>query len=179
MNTSHNNKKTRPRILWLLTSGIFLLVSFGFTVVVGFAQESNDGLPIIDYWPWQDMPSTKASATIFIEAPTPTPDDIEARKLPLAIPPVIPTVEIIDTSPNDSRVDKYEILVRRAESNQEIVLLMAANADLEKILDAYTNKNESALTEALKAYLKEGDKIIAIAPPRGFGGIRPTATSFP
>lgn len=176
MKSSWKEKGQRVRTRWLVLLASVPLLIFVF---VGFTQDADGRFPVIDDWSWQSQQSIADPTTISREVPTPTPDDIAARKLPLAVPPVVSTVEVIDTAPEVPRDAKYEIVIRRSGGDQEAVLLVPVSTDLKKILDAYTDSDDLVLVDLLKPHLQTGDRVISIAPPRGAGGPRPPATLIP
>ncbi len=76
------------------------------------------------------------------QRPTTTPTDLEAQSLPKVTPPVIPTVQMIDTAPEVPHKDKYQISIQRGKTGQKVVILVPGGVDPEAVLNKYLNSAE-------------------------------------
>jgi hypothetical protein len=83
---------------------------------------------------------------------TPTPNPIEAKNLPRATPPVQPPMEMIDTAPDVPYRDKYQLIIKRGQSGEKVVILVPLGIDQEQVLKAHLNP-------------AKGDELIRIDPP--------------
>jgi hypothetical protein len=129
-----------------------------FVVVLGLllplilqAQPPDERVPPPPPYPGSDVERPPLPPE---QRPTPTPTDLEAQSLPKVTPPVIPTLEVIDTAPEVPDENKYEIIIQRGKSGKTVHLLVPGGVDPEEVLNKYLNP-------------EEGDKVLTIVMPLG------------
>jgi hypothetical protein len=140
------------RKYWYLIVILVVVVGLLLPLVLR-AQPPDERVPPLPPYPGSDVERPPLPPE---QRPTPTPNHIEAQSLPKVTPPVIPTVEMIDTAPDVSRWDKYEIVIQRGKSGKKVYILVPVGVELEDVLNEHLNP-------------AEGDKVLVVAPAVGKG----------
>lgn len=136
---------------------VFLITLILGTLLIGVITAPDS--PFINYWPWKQK--TGIASVSSVET-TPTPNDEQAKSLPKVTAPVIPTIETIDTAPDVDWNAKYEIIIRRAKTNELVVIKVQLGIKPE---------------EAVQKYVTEGDEVVGVNMPLGGPLPPPTLTT--
>lgn len=195
---SKPNSSSKKRFVQrIIMSVIVVIIIFGFVVNV-FAQEgpnvflpfvsSENGssllsyfeemhLPPITSWWWEPALNSAAVDAGQQLTPTPTPNDDQAKLLPTVVPPVLPTGEVIDVNPGESRRDKFSVIITRSRTGSTATILMSPTSEaFKQISQAYMVGNSELLMNLLEPYLQPGDEFVTIGPPYP-GGPRPISST--
>ena len=146
----------------------FLVVSLiGLALLVPFilqAQPPDERVPPPPpYMPGEYPPGFDRKPVYPLgKPPTSTPDPFEAELLPKVTPPVLPTLEVIDTAPEVPREKKYQILIKRGKSGKEVVITVPFGVDKESILEKHL-------------ILEDGDEFVHMTRPM----VRPPGPTRP
>ena len=124
--------RSKKKFRRLLLAGSVALIICVAVVGAVLAQDE----PFIDYWPWERKPGMAPATPM---ETTPTPSDEEAKRLPKVTPPIIPTVEMIDTAPDADWNTKYQIILRRIRTGELVVLEVQLGIEPKDAMAKYIN----------------------------------------